>query len=132
MRTPRFRFTMRRVLALLAVSALAGGAAWSWHATRNRITVVNRSGQEIALVMVAVTGSPSCAKFERLPDGGEASATFSVGQDGSFYIHGRFWGKADYGAEFGGSSYGYVTPRPGVARARFVIEPGGKVVFSER
>ena len=98
-------------------------------ATENRITVVNHSGQPIALVLVS--GSPSCVKFENLPDGGGASAPFRIEGDGSFYIHGRMWDGVDCGTEFGGRSYGYVTRGVGGGRVRFVIERGGEVVFSQ-
>ena len=60
-----------------------------------------------------------------------ASAPFRIEGDGSFYIHGRMWDGVDYGAEFGGRSYGYVTRGVGGERVRFVIERGGEVVFSQ-
>jgi hypothetical protein len=123
---PRVRFTVRRVIVgLAALAAITGGAAWALLTAENRITVVNHSGREIALVIVAVSGSTSCVKFERLPDGGMASAPFLIEGDGGFYIHGRMWGRPGYGAEFGGRSYGYVTRGMGGDRVRFVIERGG-------
>src|SRR4051812_16586999 len=95
MKLPRVQFTVRRVIGgLVALLSIAAGAAWALNAAENRITVVNRSGQTIALVLVAVSGSTSCVMFEGLPDGGEASAPFRIGyDDGDFYLHGRMWGK---------------------------------------
>ena len=121
--------TVRRRMVALAISTLLilGGTAWGLRALQNRLTVENRSGQPVSLLMIGVYGSSSCVMFENVPDGGKASASFSIAGDGGFYVHGHL---AD-GTNITGGNFGYVTNGMYGEHARFVIKQGGGVDFSQ-
>jgi hypothetical protein len=118
----------RRVIALAIIGLLVlGGTTWSLRAFQNRLTVENRSGQAVSLMMIGVQGSSSSFMFENIPDGSKESATFSIIRDGGFYVHGFL---AD-GTEMAGGSYGYVTNGMYGEHARFVVKQGGGLDFSQ-
>jgi hypothetical protein len=77
--------------------------------------------------MIGIYGSSSCFMFENLPDGGKASASFSIDRDGGFYVHGFL---AD-GTNIAGGYYGYVTNGMYSEHAHFVVKPGGGLNFSQ-
>ena len=121
--------TVRRQLVILAIIGLLilGGAIWSLRAIQNRLTVENHSGQPVSLLMIGIYGSSSSFMFENVPDGGKASASFSIDRDGGFYVHGFL---AD-GTNIAGGYYGYVTNGMYGEHARFVIKQGGGLDFSQ-
>jgi hypothetical protein len=117
----------RIVVAFVGGLLIWGGASWLGRATENRIVVVNRSGQPVSSLTVAVYGSDSCPTFRDLPDGAEASAPFRIRGDGGFSVVGSL---AD-GTRIQGGNFGYVTGGMYGERARFVIRPGGGLDFSQ-
>ncbi len=121
--------TVRRRFVILAIIGLLilGGATWTLRAIQNRLTVENRSGQPISLLMIGVYGSSSCFMFENVPDGGKASASFSIDRDGGFYVHGFL---AD-GTNITGGYYGYVTNGMYGEHAQFVVKQAGGLDFSQ-
>jgi len=114
------------VLAIIGVLIL-GGTIWSLRAIQNRLTVENRSGQPVSLLMIGVYGSSSSFMFENLPDGGKVSGSFSIDSDGGFYVHGFL---AD-GTNIAGGYYSYVTNGMYGEYAHFVVKQGGGLDFSQ-
>jgi hypothetical protein len=118
----------RKVIVLVIVGLLIlGGTTWTLRSFQNRLTVENRSGQSISLLMIGVYGSSSCFMFENLPEDGKASASFSMVQDGGFYVHGFLRN----GTIITGGYYGYVTNGMYGENARFIVKQGGKLDFSQ-
>jgi len=118
----------RQVIALAIIGLLiVGGTTGSLRAIQNRLTVENRSGQRISLLMIGIYGSSSSCMFENLPDGGKASASFSIDRDGGFYVHGFL---AD-GTSILGGYFGYVTNGMYGEHAHFVVKQGGGLDFSQ-
>jgi len=104
----------------LMLGMVTQGLRW----TLNRLTVVNRSGQPISQVKIAVTGSSSVVLFEDVPDRGDVSSTFAIGSDGQFRVSGTL---AD-GTSLKGD-FGYVTHGMYGEQARFLVKPGGEIDF---
>jgi hypothetical protein len=121
--------TVQRQVITLAIIGLLilGGTTWSLRAIQNRLTVENRSGQSVSLLMIGIYGSSSCLMFENVPDGGMVSARFNVDRDGGFYVHGFL---AD-GTNIKDGYYGYVTNGMYGEHARFVVKQGGGLDFSQ-
>jgi hypothetical protein len=118
----------RRIIALAIICLLISvGGIWSLLAIQNRLTVENRSGQAVSLLMIVVYGSSSAVMFEQMPDGSERSASFNINQDGGFYVHGFL---AD-GTKVTGGYYGYVTNGMYGEHAHFVVKQGGGIDFSQ-
>jgi uncharacterized membrane protein YwzB len=129
MRVINLRKIMRRRVITLAIIGvlILGVTTWSLRAIQNRLTVENLSGQPITLLMIGVYGSSSSFMFENIPDGGKASRSFSVDQDGGFYVHGFL---AD-GTSISGGDFGYVTNGMFGEHAQFVVKQGGGLDFSQ-
>jgi hypothetical protein len=118
----------RRVITLAIIGLLIlGGTTWSLRANQNRLTVENRSGQAVSLLMIGIYGSSSCFMFENVPDAANASASFKIDRDGGFYVHGFL---AD-GTNIKGGYYGYVTNGMYGEHAHFVVKQGGRIDFSQ-
>jgi len=126
----RLNTKRRRMVALAIIGGLLilGGTIWLQRALQNYLTVENRSGQPVSLLMIGVYGSssgvhqsPSCFMFQNVPDRSKLSAALTIDGDGGFYVHGFL---AD-GTYIKGGYHGYVTNGIYREQARFVIKPGG-------
>lgn len=93
-----------------------------WWATRNRLTVVNSSGQAIHSLTVEVGGE--VIAFGDLPEGISASAHFWIEQEEVFEVCARL---AD-GTEIK-DSCGYVVWEEGIfgVEAVIAVQPGGEL-----
>jgi hypothetical protein len=121
----RLRFRVRSlVIGVAAVALVAALISTAWRSTRNRIVVENRSGVSVESLSVTV-GGKSIA-FGSIPPGGTAEAAFLIRGDDHFAVTGKL---AD-GSTLGGD-FGYVTGGMYGETARFGIEPGGKIQFSQ-
>ena len=119
------RFGMRTLLVAVAVVALlAALIAATGRAMRNRIVVENRSG--VAVKVITITVGPTAISLGELPPGRTVQATYSIPGDAHSTVTGRL---AD-GTPLGGN-FGYVTGGMYGETARFSIEPGGKIEFSQ-
>ncbi len=121
--------TVRRKVITLAIIGvlILGVTTWSLRAIQNRLTVENRSGQPVSLLLIGIYGSSSSFMFENVPDGGKASGSFSIDRDGGFYVHGFL---AD-GTNIAGGYFGYVTNGMDGEHAHFIVKQGGGLDFSQ-
>jgi len=117
----RLRFVMTAV-AVIAVVAAVLASAWRW--TSNRLVVENQSGTTIVSLRVTVGGRS--IDFPSVPPGRRVEATYRAHGDDSFALEGQL----SDGTQFNGR-FGYVTNGMYGDAARFVIEPGGRVSFTQ-
>jgi len=115
------RFAMFAV-AVIAVIVAVLASAWRW--TSNRVIVENRSGTTIVSLTVTVGGRS--IDFASVPPGSTVEAVYRVDGDDSFALE----GKLSDGTQFNGR-FGYVTNGMYGNTARFIIEPGGRISFSQ-
>jgi hypothetical protein len=122
MRLRRVRFS---VMSLAGLILVAGGLTAGLRTARDRLVVVNRSGQPIVRLEISMRSVP-VATFRNLPDGAEGSATFRIVGDNSFDLIGAL---AD-GTRVGGN-FGYFTTGSYGEHPRFVIQRGGQIDFTQ-
>jgi hypothetical protein len=114
-----------KIAVLIVALLLCGGFVWWYHERhQNRLTVENRSGQPIAVLRVAITGET--ATFRDVAADSQVTGTFRIASDDHFTVEGRL---AD-GKRITGQ-FGYVTGGMSGQRARFVVQPEGKIEFHQ-
>jgi hypothetical protein len=112
------------MVAVAAVAVVAALVTSTSRWTSNRVVIKNRSGATIVSMTVTVGGRS--VDFPPIAPGATVEAPYWVHGDDSFALAGRL----SDGTQFGGG-FGYVTNGMYGDVARFVIEPGGKVTFSQ-
>ena len=90
---------------------------------RNRVVVVNSSGQAVEALTVDVCGER--LSFDDLAPGAEAARTFRVHRDGRYVLSGRLADGTSVSAANGYATGGMYGERP-----RFTLHPGGAVDFA--
>src|SRR5262249_24091987 len=115
--------TKRRIAGVVIVAGLAVVLWAVRERVQTRLTVENRSGQQLLFLQVTLSGET--ALIRDVPAGAVATATFTIQTDDHF-VDGRL---AD-GTPVRGA-FGYVMNGRAGERATFVVLPDGRVEFRQ-